>query len=99
VVRHQSSESESSDQSEAVPEIRETIQPQVTVASHVSGTYHKTTAAEFPVGGAVAEDGSPLTTIEQPVKQRARLKLAQILYKEARRRRQKYVEELQNQQE
>jgi len=37
--------------------------------------------------------------VEQPVKQRARLKLAQILYKEARRRRQKYVEELQNQQQ
>jgi len=40
-----------------------------------------------------------VTAVDQPVKQRARLKLAQILYKEARRRRQKYVEELQNQQE
>ncbi|XP_029345531.1 transmembrane channel-like protein 2 [Acyrthosiphon pisum] len=99
MVRHPSSESESSDQSEAVPEIRETVQPQVATASHVSGSHHRTTAAELPVGGAVVEDGGPVPAVDQPVKQRARLKLAQILYKEARRRRQKYVEELQNQQE
>ncbi|XP_022160747.1 transmembrane channel-like protein 3 isoform X2 [Myzus persicae] len=95
VVRPPSSESESSDQSEAVPEIRETV----AAVSHVSGSHQKTTAAELPVASAVVEDGSPVTATDQPVKQRARLKLAQILYKEARRRRQKYVEELQNQQE
>ncbi|XP_025190710.1 transmembrane channel-like protein 3 isoform X2 [Melanaphis sacchari] len=99
VVRRQSSESESSDQSEAVPEIREPIQPQVTTALHSSGLHHRTTTAELPVSGAVVEEGGPATAVDQPVKQRARLKLAQILYKEARRRRQKYLEELQNQQE
>jgi len=99
VVRHLSSESESSDQSEAVAETREPIQPQITTALHSSGLNLKTTAAELPVSGAVVEEGSPATVVDQPIKQRARLKLAQILYKEARRRRQKYVEELQNQQE
>lgn len=49
-----------------------------------------------PVSGGLDSGGN---SVEQPVKQRARLKLAQILYKEARRRRQKYLEELQNQQE
>lgn len=80
-------------------ETREPIQPQVTTAFHGSGLHLKTTAAELPVSGAVVEEGGPATVVDQPVKQRARLKLAQILYKEARRRRQKYVEELQNQQE
>jgi len=80
-------------------ETREPIQPQVTTALHSSELHLKTTAAEFPISGAVVEGGGPVTVVDQPVKQRARLKLAQILYKEARRRRQKYVEELQNQQE
>ncbi|XP_060852732.1 transmembrane channel-like protein isoform X1 [Rhopalosiphum padi] len=100
VVRHLSSESESSDQSEAVPETREPVQPQITTAaSHGSGLHHRTTATELLVSGAVVEEGGSTTAVDQPVKQKARLKLAQILYKEARRRRQKYVEELQNQQE
>lgn len=100
-VRQQSrSESESSDQSEAVPEVREPVQLQV--AAHGSGSSHHRNAAttEHPVGEVTVEDGGPPVAVtDHPVKQKARLKLAQILYKEARRRRQKYVEELQNQQE
>jgi hypothetical protein len=60
------------------------------------GAGHKSTE---PICGGGDTDTSVGGGTEQPVKQRARLKLAQILYKEARRRRQKYVEELQNQHE
>lgn len=130
VSRLPSSESESSDQSEAVPEIRvvktdasdesimaavaDNAKPRrapsssatgntlkVTSCASATATGLKSTAANEPVcgigGGGGAADS--VKAVEQPVKQRARLKLAQILYKEARRRRQKYVEELQNQQE
>jgi len=68
------------------------------------GSSHKAAGTGEPMG--VCSGGNGVddsldngSSVEQPVKQRARLKLAQILYKEARRRRQKYVEELQNQQE
>jgi len=69
-----------------------------------SGPYNNTAGNGEPTGaGNGGNDvGSGLDSsdvVDQPVKQRARLRLAQILYKEARRRRQKYVEELQIQQE
>lgn len=67
----------------------------VVTGSGVSSGQKVTGANEPAISGGL--DSS--ISVEQPVKQRARLKLAQILYKEARRRRQKYLEELQNQQE
>lgn len=120
--RRPSTESESSDQSEAVPEIRVvksdgepavSAGQEVTTAETVksrgpasggatgSGDCKSTTVGGEPVSGmdSGAGGGAGGSGVEQPVKQKARLKLAQILYKEARRRRQKYVEELQNQQE
>lgn len=126
--RRPSTESESSDQSEAVPEIRvinanaaeepatnnekprvQPPPPTIVVgstlkvsSSPVAGTnasVHKTTQPGLgePSNGT-PEDGNGCV-VQQPVKHKARLKLAQILYKEARRRRQKYLEEIQNQQE
>lgn len=72
-----------------------TLKVQMSDTSVGGGGGHKIAGAAEPAGGGV-DSG---TNAEQPVKQRARLKLAQILYKEARRRRQKYLEDLQNQQE
>lgn len=117
VSRLPSTESESSDQSEAVPEIRvvkstpantssgnlsepvvDHVKCPLAAAARTSSSDPKVThqPAGEPIGG-VAEGGN--SVVDQPVKQKARLKLAQILYKEARRRRQKYLEDLQNQQE
>lgn len=127
-ARRQSTESESSDQSEAVPEIRVVKSTSgggsvdsVAVAAAADscakptgpGNTLKVSAASTVIAGGIGQGGKATGggetendgtgdgggVVEQPVKQRARLKLAQILYKEARRRRQKYVEELQNQQE
>lgn len=124
--RQPSTESESSDQSEAVPEIRvvnaaeepaaddgkprvqppppaivvgSTLKVSSSPAAGTSASVHNNTHAGLgePSSG-IPEDGNGCVA-QQPVKHKARLKLAQILYKEARRRRQKYLEEIQNQQE
>jgi len=127
--RRPSTESESSDQSDAVPEIRVvksgsgsynealplsqqssstgTIGNTLKVtATGVGSSGHKPDVGHKTIGEPAGDSGDHPenrgnggAAVEQPVKQRARMKLAQILYKEARRRRQKYVEELQNQQE
>ncbi|XP_050420636.1 transmembrane channel-like protein [Adelges cooleyi] len=55
----------------------------------VGDTVTNTLVPETPVGGSGRE--------HLPAKQKARLKLAQVLYKEARRRRQKHLDELENQ--
>lgn len=111
--RRQSTESESSDQSEAVPEIR-VVRPttsgvgtandlQVAAESAKSRGHPATSVLHPPVVLTIA--GDPASGFGKvggggsDGKQKARLKLAQILYKEARRRKQKYAEELQNQQE
>lgn len=115
--RRPSTESESSDQSEAIPEIR-VVRP-ATSGGGTNNELHTAVSAE-----GVKNRNHPATSVSHPPlgsaissmagepgvghgktgggpdgKHRARLKLAQILYKEARRRRQKYVEELQNQPE
>lgn len=134
VSRRPSTESESSDQSEAIPEIRVmktsvskepaevTVQvtgldngkPKPSSSLNVTGSTLKVQTSASIVADSGVSSGHKITganepaisggldssiSVEQPVKQRARLKLAQILYKEARRRRQKYLDELQNQQE
>lgn len=109
-----STESESSDQSrEIFPEIRLVktttgSNGEIATTPTFTGNPPKGVMSTPSSGNAVDSDHSEVTagsgTVDAPselpvVKQRARLKLAHILYKEARRRRQKYVEELQNQQE